>query len=164
MFVGINANHNVESPLFYIHEFHLSNTTINYNSNSKTYEFTIHIFIDDLTKCLELKGYKNLNIGGKESNLVDEAIEKYLREKVILMTDKAIAYTYLGREFSEDQIALYIYLESEEMPLIKKLGIKNSLLLESFDDQQNMVRITKDKRPVTQLVCSKDNDYKIFSF
>jgi hypothetical protein len=149
---------------FFEHEFHLSRTTINYNSQSKTYQFTIHIFIDDLTKCLEKKGFKNLNIGGKEATNTDEAIEKYIRENVILMGDKAIPYTYLGREFSDDQIALLIYLESTESPVRKNLAIKNSLLLEEFNDQKNIIDITKDKFRITQLLCDRSEDYKAFSF
>jgi hypothetical protein len=146
------------------HEFHLSRTTLNYDSQSQTYQFTINIFIDDLTKCLEKQGHKNLNIGGKEAANTDKAIEAYLRTHLILMEEKAIPYTYLGREFSDDQIALYIYLESAESPARKNLAIKNSLLLEEFDDQKNIIDVTKDKKRVTQVLCEKGSDYKAFSF
>jgi hypothetical protein len=178
LFVGNNMIHTDKSLSFFytshyqslrehndefIHEFHLSRTTINYNTESKTYQFTIHIFIDDLTKCLEKKGYKNLNIGGKEAINTDEVIEKYIREKVILMADKAIAYTYLGREFSEDETALYIYLESMEAPARKNLAIKNSLLLEEFDDQKNIIDVTINNKRITQLLCDKSDAYREFS-
>jgi hypothetical protein len=146
------------------HEYHLSRTTLNYDSQSHTYQFTINIFIDDLTKCLEKQGHKNLNIGGKEASNTDAVIEAYLRTHLILMEEKAIPYTYLGREFSDDQIALYIYLESAESPARKNLAIKNSLLLEEFDDQKNIIDVTKDKKRVTQVLCEKGADYKAFSY
>jgi hypothetical protein len=146
------------------HEFHISRTSLNYDSQSKTYQFTIHIFIDDLTKCLERKGYKNLNIGGKEAPNTDTAIESYIREHVVLVGDKALPYTFLGREFSDDQIALYIYLESDEQAPRKNLAIKNNLLLEEFSDQKNIVDITRNKKRVATVLCEKEDFYKNFTF
>ncbi len=146
-------------PLFRIennnvHAFHISRTTINYDTPSKSYQITIHIFIDDLTKCLELKGYKNLYIGSKsESKLTDEAVEKYVKEKVVLTDGKTIAMDYIGREFSEDGIALYCYFESKETVYSNKLTVKNALLMEAFDDQKNIIDVTKDKKRVGQLLC-----------
>lgn len=137
-----------------LHAFHISRTTLNYDSASKTYQLTIHIFIDDLTKCLEKKGYKNLNIGSKsESPQTDEALEKYIKEKVILTDGKPMAMDFIGREFSEDGIALYCYLETKEVVYSKNLTVKNALLMELFDDQKNIIDLTKDKKRVGQLLC-----------
>jgi hypothetical protein len=145
------------------HEFHISRTTLNYDSKTKAYQMTVHIFIDDLEKCLLRKGHKNLRIGSeKELATTDEIIEKYLRENLILMSAKAIPYTFLGRELSEDATALYCYLESGETPSLVSLGIKNSLLLEEFQDQKNIIDVTRDKKRITQVLCQKGEEYKLF--
>jgi hypothetical protein len=142
-----------------IHAFHISRTTLNYDTPSKSYQLTIHIFIDDLTKCLENKGYKNLNIGSKsESKLTDEAVEKYIKEKVVLMDGKPIAMEYIGREFSEDGIAIYCYFETKEVVYSKNLSVKNALLLELFDDQKNIIDVTKDKKRIGQMLCQSGDE------
>jgi hypothetical protein len=152
-FYGINGNLDISKDKLN-HAFHLSRTTLNYDSPSMTYQLTLHIFIDDLTKCLEKKGYKNLNIGSKsESKLTDEALEKYIKEKVVLMDGKPIAIEYIGREFSEDGIALYCYFETKEVAYAKNLSVKNALLMELFEDQKNIIDVTKDKKRVGQMLC-----------
>ncbi len=152
-FYGSTNNRDLLNDKLY-HAFHISRTTLNYDSPSMTYQLTIHIFIDDLTKCLEKKGYKNLNIGSKsESPHTDEALEKYIKEKVVLMDGKQIAIEFIGREFSEDGIALYCFFETKEAVYSKNLTVKNALLMELFDDQKNIIDLTKDKKRVGQLLC-----------
>ncbi len=145
-----------------IHAFHISRTSVNYDTQSKAYQLTIHVFVDDLTTCLEKKGYKNLNIGHKsESKITDQAIEKYIKEKVVLSDGKSIVLSYIGREFSEDGIALYCYFESSQTNFAKMLSVKNSLLFESFDDQKNIVDITKDKKRMGQLLCQLGSETQV---
>jgi hypothetical protein len=159
LFFLISPLFNTEMKNVNSHAFHISRTTLNYDTPTKTYQLTIHIFIDDLTKCLEKKGYKNLNIGSKsESKLTDEAVEKYIKEKMVLSDGKPIAIDYVGREFSEDGIALYCYFETKAVVYSKNLTVTNALLLELFEDQKNIVDVTKDKKRVGQLLCQSGSE------
>ena len=45
----------------------------------------------------------------------------------------------MGKEESEDLIAIWCYLEKTEIKELHSVAIKNSLLTEIYDDQKNMV-------------------------
>jgi len=53
-----------------------------------------------------------------------------------------VDYTFIGKEMSEDMVAVWCYLEIENVENIRELHVKNSILLEAFDDQKNIISIT----------------------
>ena len=129
------------------HEFHISKCAIEYNEKENALQMTLHIFIDDLEEALRLQGADNLFIcTEKESDKAEEYIYKYLQQKLkISLDDKAVNYTFVGKEVSEDLIAVWCYLEVENIQPFTKLYVKNQTLLEAFDDQKNIVSIRGPK-------------------
>jgi len=112
------------------HEFHISKCLIEFNEKEKALQFTLHLFIDDLEAALKLQGADELFIcTEKEAETAEDYIYKYLQQKLaISLEGKEVGYTFIGKEMSEDMVAVWCYL-------------KNSILLEAFDDQKNIISI-----------------------
>ncbi len=129
------------------HEFHISKCSIEYNEKESALQLTLHIFIDDLEEALRLQGADKLFIcTEKESEKAEAYIYKYLQQKLkISLDDKAVSYTFVGKEVSEDLVAVWCYLEVENIKPFTKLYVKNNTLLEAFDDQKNIISIKGPK-------------------
>ncbi len=127
-----------------VHEFHISKTLIEYNEKENALQFTLHIFIDDLEEALRQQGADKLFIcTEKEAEKADDYIYKYLQQKLkIKVDDKAVEYTFVGKEVSEDLVAVWCYLEIENIDSFSKLYIKNNTLVETFDDQKNIISVS----------------------
>jgi hypothetical protein len=141
------------------HDFHVSRTEINYNSTEGSLEISVHLFADDLENALSKKGYTAKNIGTqKESVDADTFIEKYLHEKLTVShNNKPLKWNYVGKETTKDLMAVYCYLEVEGCRNISKLMITATQFLEIFDDQKNIVVVTKDKKQVGFFILDNTN-------
>lgn len=138
-FIGINL----------MHDFHLSKTEINFDTNTKSIQVATKVFIDDLELDLQYDGYRNLNIGtDKEVPQTDSLIADYFIKHLLISTNKSseLKQFYIGKELSEDLIAIWAYIEIpvEEAP--SAIFVKNTILTKIFNDQKNMVLIKKDNR------------------
>ena len=133
-------------PVGNLHEFHLSNTEIRYNVEESALQITFRIFIDDLEKTLANYGFENLNIcTEKEAETADGLIEDYLRKNLVISIDSEIMeFDFLGKEISDDLIAVWCYLEILNVFPKEKIEVENNALFETFDDQKNIVRIKMD--------------------
>ncbi len=138
-----STNNTLETTLL-DHEFHISKCLIEFNEKEKALQFTLHLFIDDLEEALRQQGADKLYICTEKE--VDEAeayIYKYLQQKLaISLEGEQVDYTFIGKEMSEDMVAVWCYLEIENVENIRELHVKNSILLEAFDDQKNIISIT----------------------
>ena len=127
---------------FSAHEFHLSLTEINHNTENKTLEIAIKLFTDDLTVALQKAGApKKLELGTEaEPPQANELIESYLRAHFKLMVNgKPTEFNYLGKEAELD--ATWCYVEVKNVRKVQSLQVDNSFMLEAFDDQTNMVNL-----------------------
>ena len=141
------------------HEFHLSKSTINYDSDTKSLQITMHIFIDDLEVALAQQGVEKMRIGtGREAADADSYIASYIGKKMHIMNDQdTFQLSFLGKELSADLAAIWCYLET---PVTKELGqvtIDNSLLMEIYTDQKNVMDIRKDKKRVKDWLFDIEN-------
>ena len=60
------------------HDFHVSHTTLHYNTAQESIEITVRVAIDDLEKTLETKSSGKLKLGSpKENNSSDQYIKNY---------------------------------------------------------------------------------------
>lgn len=131
-----------------LHPIHISKTTINYDTKSQSLQITSHVYIDDFETILGKRGYKNLNIGfEKESANADEAIVKYLTEKIVIKSGNSeLKPEYIGKELSEEKIAVYCYFEITVKNKIGQLSILNTILHDLYDDQKNFTTYTVDNK------------------
>jgi hypothetical protein len=125
---------------FALHKFYVSVTQIDYVPNKKRIEITSRIFIDDLEKALTKKHQKKPNI--TSTNELPEA-EEWTKE---VEGDVLIIYTKIAISKKINTFEFY-----------------NSLLTETFQDQQNIVHtnINSNKKSflLTNTVFQEKIDY-----
>ncbi len=125
------------------HQFHVSKCLVEYNASEKALQISMNLFIDDLEEALRRRGADKLFICTEREVATAEAeMSRYLQEHFRLKVDgQPIEYNFLGKEVSEDLIAVWCYLEVTELPPPQAMEVTNKLLLEVFDDQKNIVSV-----------------------
>lgn len=123
------------------HDFHMSKCDIYYNREKASLEIVLHLFIDDTEEALKSVTDEQLRMCTKDEHSSTPAFLKaYLNQKLRLTIDgNASSYKFLGKEVSEDLMAIWCYLEVENVPQINSIEIRNDIMLELFDDQKNIV-------------------------
>lgn len=141
------------------HPFHMSITELAYNKQDKLLEVAVKIFTDDLEEVLK----KQYNSGvlqlttPEESMQADALIYEYLKNVFQLEVNGRLAKAdFLGKEGDLD--AVWVYFEYPVNEEVKSLSLKNEVLLDLFEDQQNVVYFTFEKKKETY-ICLKDNVY-----
>ena len=126
-----------------LHEFHVSKCQIEFNLQEKALQISMHIFIDDLEDALRKQGSGKLFIGTeKESAEADMHFFQYLNSHFKLkVNDQDVEYDFVGKETSEDLQAIWCYLEITNIEAVKSIVVENSLLMEVFADQKNIIHI-----------------------
>lgn len=124
---------------FVWHKFYVSVTQVDYVPSKKRIEITSRIFIDDLEKALTKKHKRKLNItSSNELPEAEEWIKSYLNEKIkISINNKPQKIEYLTKDVEGDVIIIYTKIANSKK--INTFEIYNSLLTETFQDQQNIV-------------------------
>jgi hypothetical protein len=127
---------------FGVHKFYMAIYQINYASEKKMLQITSRIFIDDLNKTLEKKYKKKLFLGtDKESAESLDLLKKYLTENfAVKVNGQSKAMNFLSKEMDGD--VLICYLSVKDVSKISTLEIYNSVLVDCFAEQQNIVNVT----------------------
>jgi len=127
---------------FGTHEYYISLTKIKYVEEKKSVQITMSYFIDDVEKVLENRHELPMELATKSENKKSGYyLESYIREKFkVHIDEKEQTYTYLGKEYENDLV--YIYLEIEGVDQIKKIEVQNSMLIETFEEQQNFIKLS----------------------
>jgi hypothetical protein len=129
------------SPGESMHAFHLSKAEVFYNENNRSMEVSLHLFIDDLEAAMQNSGYPNPYIStSKEVENADSLISHYLTQHFGMAVDgSTVHFDFLGREDSDDLLAIWCYLEGKEISTPKEIKMQNKLLIDLFNDQKNIV-------------------------
>lgn len=124
-----------------LHPYHVGSMEFNYNSKSKTFEITGRFFMDDLENALNKKYGKSVHfLDSKFKSEINKELEQYAKEYLRLKADNQfVKINYVGYE--EDHESVNIYLESESLPVPKKVETAVSFLYNLFDDQMNIIHI-----------------------
>ena len=130
------------------HEYHMSKCDIDYDQEESSLQISVSIFIDDLELALNQRGIDSLWICTKrESEIAEQAIMDYIIEHLVLAVDKEMVHpSWLGKEPSDDLAAVWCYLEVKDVSPQDQIDVSNRILLDSFEDQQNLVKLTYDKK------------------
>jgi hypothetical protein len=121
-----------------LHPFHSSVTEMSYNQKEQSWEISIRLFQDDLEQTMSSNlGKKFRMIPGDEAS--EKELDTYLRKHFRFHAGKQIStpYRWLGTEQQQDVIWVYIEIPSSS-DLIGSY-LENSLLLDEFEDQTNLV-------------------------
>jgi len=127
-----------------IHDYHLSNIEIEFNEDAQALQIIMKIFIDDLEDGIAASGVEEKLYLRTEREIEagDQHVFDYLTKKMIIHVDGAeVHFNYIGKETSEDLIAMYCYLEVENISSVTEITVSNDMLMELFDDQINIVKL-----------------------
>ena len=122
-----------------LHPIHISSCEIEFNEEKEILQITHKIFIDDFEDKLESIYQEKLYLGTqKESLSADKYIESYLKENFSIqdVDGNELTIEWVGKE--NDIESIWIYQKVEGFDL-NKLKIKNTVLFDKFEDQQNIV-------------------------
>lgn len=135
-----------------MHKYYVSVFQLTYVPAKKEIQMTSRIFIDDLEAALVKKYKKKFYIStATETAGSDEYIKKYIVEKLhIKVNGKEKPIKFLGKETEEDILVCYFTLPAEKN--IKSLSISAAVLLEMFDDQQNIIHVNVQRNKKSLLL------------
>ncbi len=124
------------------HPFYISICQIDHNPDANALEVSFRIFTDDLEQALETMGTDRLHLGTeREAEKADLYIARYLARNVVIEINGLRAETvFLGKEMDTD--ATWCYVEIEDIPVLKSMTMTNTLLLETFEEQVNLVHLS----------------------
>jgi hypothetical protein len=131
--------------LSHTHPFHVTVCDVTYKSHDKHLKISVRIFLDDLELALRK------HTGNEKLDIVDEKIWEWVEQKSgeyllskLNIKDKTgdLQLVYLGSEIEVD--VLWAYLEVRELSPFDQLSISFTSLLETYDDQENLVHVRKD--------------------
>lgn len=122
------------------HPFHVSVCDIEHDPETNALQISQRLFMDDLATGLQ-KFHKIDYIDTyKPDNLqkLDSLIGSYIKAKLFITVDgKDVSFNYLGSELEGD--ARWCYIEVKGIKSIEQADVANTLLVETFPDQENIV-------------------------
>ncbi|RXJ46114.1 DUF6702 family protein [Gelidibacter gilvus] len=140
-----------------VHKFYVSVTEVVYVKEKTSVQIITRIFIDDLENALRQRYNKHLTLAPEnEAKEVEDYLQRYLKDKIsIQINGKFVDYKFIGKEYDNDIV--FCYLEIADVKDIKSFEISNKVLFESFDDQQNIVKLKiKDQNKSFILINQSD--------
>jgi hypothetical protein len=144
------------------HPFFISLTEIRFNPNSMKMEIAQKIFWDDLEVALGNEFDEKVDfLNPKDKIKLDSQLKHYLlKHNQVTVNGKALTLNYLGYEIDED--AAWFYLESSPTEVPKSVEVKNTILLDDFNGQQNIVHVyNQSKSPRSLLLGNGEEKGKI---
>ena len=148
---------------FTMHKYYISMTKIKYVQEERSVQITMRFFIDDLEKTLNNRFKKDFKLANSdELKETDKLLNFYLQQKFsIIINEQTVEYTYIGKEYENDVV--FIYLEATDIDNINSIEVKNSMLLETFEEQQNFIKLYMNNQ-VKTMVLIRGNDKEMLKF
>ncbi|MXZ73907.1 MAG: hypothetical protein F4207_02100 [Gemmatimonadetes bacterium] len=130
------------APRHAAHPFYISVCQVDHNPDTGALEMSFRIFMDDLELALESMGTERLHLGTeRETEKADLYIGRYLaRHVVIEINGRRASIAFLGKEVDPD--AIWCYVEVKNIPVLESMTMTNTLLLETYEDQVNLVHVS----------------------
>ena len=146
-----------------IHKYYISVTQIEFIEDKQSVQITSRIFIDDFENLLRERYDKNITLAGKdELKIVDLYIERYLKEKLkIKINNEVSQLVFIGKEYDADIVRCY--LEIEGVKKIETFEVRNRVLFDLFEDQQNIVK-TKINAKQKSFILFPQKDSAVLKF
>jgi len=144
------------------HEFHMSKTTINYDTEEMAIQISTSIFIDDLELSLKELGHDSLKFCTRnEKEDAEVILLDYLKKNLIIDADGVeLSFSFLGKEQSDDLAAVWCYMEIYDVEPFKEISISNTILTSQFDDQKNITMVQVDKDRIAHILFTTDKTFE----
>ena len=146
------------TPLFiYVapHRFYSAIFQINFEKSKKRVEITARIFTDDLNQTLKKIYKKEVKLGSKKESKDDiEILKKYLTSNIkFTINGKPTIFDFISKE--EDNNISICYLKINNVSKITTLEVENSVLIELFPEQQNIIQFQNGDKKQSLLLTSE---------
>ena len=139
----------------FVHPFHISVCLVEYNAPNKTLEISLQLFADDLDLVLTQVYGKRFFLGTRaERPETNETVKDYLQKNLqFSVNGTPMGFTFLGKEIQDEKnFELWCFLEIENVPSLSQFEFTNSLLVEKFNDQSNVVKLQANGRKESMLL------------
>ncbi|MFD2516562.1 DUF6702 family protein [Salinimicrobium flavum] len=145
------------------HKFYVSATDIEYNQKNRSLQIISHVFTDDLEKLLQERYNKELFLLKEDEHPdADAFVKKYFSEKLKISIDgKEQVLNYLGKEYDNDQ--LLVYIEVEEVEPFRSISVENKVLTDIFPEQKNVIKV-KNKGRIKSLLLTRSQENGTLNF
>ena len=119
----------VASAFVNVHKYYVSVTEVKIIESSGTIQISSRLFIDDLELALQnIYANESITLSNADSETVRNMMETYVKSHFKITANKEqIELNYLGREYEDDVV--YVYMEAEVLHEI------SSILAFSLNDQ-----------------------------
>lgn len=148
---------------FSAHKYYLSLTQIEYKNESKSIQIIINVFMDDIETALNKEYSIDLQLTNQnelESN--DVYFKKYLEKNLYFKVDNtSSSFNYIGKEYDGDLV--YFYLEIENVNSVEAIEVVNTILIDYFPEQQNLIKSKVNKKH-NSILLTKTNDKGLLKF
>ena len=128
-----------------VHPFHVSVCSINHASEEQTLQITQKIFADDLEEALnaaaKASGQPKVDVlNPADPETLEAVIQDYLAAHLqVTVNEKVVTLNFLGYE--REELALWCYLEVENVAELQRIEVRSSILVDAFSDQTNIIHI-----------------------
>lgn len=121
------------------HPMHVTVTEVEFDKVSRTIEMSMHVFSDDLEKYFKVTEKNDeLDITELSIETKEQLLSAYFIEHVRLNVDgKDVMPSYLGHKVEGE--AIWAFLEVSNIKKMKILEVKNTVLLDLYNDQANLI-------------------------
>lgn len=148
---------------FQVHKFYVSVTQIDLATDKKELQITMRIFVDDMNTALEKKHSRKFYIASNNITTEDLKLMKdYLKEHFsIKVNQKPKEVVFYTKEMEDD--VLICYLKVENVSKVTSLEVNNSLFLDVFTEQQNIIH-TKISGNKKSLLLTESNSVGLLKY
>lgn len=146
-----------------VHKFYVSVTEIEYNEKVQSLQIISRVFIDDFENVLKARYDGDIKLGANsETSNAEDFIKKYLEQKLEITLDgRLVEEKYLGKEYQNDMIIFYV--EVPQVKRFKEISVRNSVLMDLFEEQKNLIHVEIDGKTKSMVLVS-GNDKNTINF
>ena len=122
-----------------MHPFFVSVIDVNHNAKDKNIEISVKIFVDDFEATLKKNYQRNIDLHKASNDVqVNKLIHNYIETKLQIVIDgKPQTMNYLGFDVQKESV--WIFLEVNEIPHVKKINFNCNLLYDFEQKQMNII-------------------------
>lgn len=145
------------------HKYYLSVSQVDYDTKTKSLQIITRIFYDDLEKALQARYDQSIRVDDTyPKEKLNNYLERYLNQKFkVTINNEEKNISFLGYENEDEYVVCYI--EVTDIESINSITIENSLLMETFSDQKNVVHLNVEGTQKSFLLIN-GNDKAMLNF
>lgn len=140
------------------HKFYLSVTQIDYVPKEHSIQVVTRLFYDDLEKALQERYDSSIRVEKSyDQKKLNAYIDKYIQQKLkINVNGDRVKLHYLGHKDENDYVVCFV--EITGIDNLKSLEVENTLLMDAFPEQKNVVHVQLgETRKSFMLTSEKDS-------